>query len=46
MYEACLEESLSAMERRKGGQVSIMVATHNEDTVRFALKRWASIFAN
>ncbi|KAM3184449.1 hypothetical protein ACTXT7_008354 [Hymenolepis weldensis] len=34
MYEDCLEESLLAMDNRPRGRVSIMVATHNEDSVR------------
>ncbi|CAH8561863.1 unnamed protein product [Heterobilharzia americana] len=39
MYQACLEEALSAMKKRKFGQVNIMVASHNEDTVRYAIKK-------
>nr|VZI43100.1 unnamed protein product [Spirometra erinaceieuropaei] len=39
MYEDCLEECFRAMQHRTKGTVSIMVATHNEDTVRFALQK-------
>ncbi|CAH8858179.1 unnamed protein product, partial [Trichobilharzia szidati] len=39
MYEACLERVFMAMKKRKFGQVNIMVASHNEDTVRYAIKK-------
>nr|CDS34114.1 proline oxidase [Hymenolepis microstoma] len=39
MYQECFEESLSALERTPRGRVLIMVATHNEDSVKYALKR-------
>ncbi|TNN07798.1 Proline dehydrogenase 1 [Schistosoma japonicum] len=39
MYESCLEEVLKAIKKCKTGQVSVMIASHNEDTVQFALKK-------
>ncbi|VDQ13835.1 unnamed protein product [Trichobilharzia regenti] len=39
MYEACLERVFMEMKKRKFGQVNIMVASHNEDTVRYAIKK-------
>lgn len=39
MYEECLEESFRGMQRRPRGRVAVMVATHNENTVHFALRR-------
>lgn len=39
MYESCLEEVFKAIKKRRSGQVSAMIASHNEDTVRYALKK-------
>lgn len=39
MYESCLEEVFKAIKKRRSGQVSVMIASHNEDTVRYALKK-------
>ncbi|VDO11469.1 unnamed protein product [Rodentolepis nana] len=39
MYQDCFEEFLSAMERVPRGRVLVMVATHNEDSVKYAIKR-------
>lgn len=40
MYQTCLEEAIAGINRRPQGRVTIMVATHNEDTVKFALKKY------
>lgn len=39
MYEDCLEECFGVIQHRPKGTVSVMVATHNEDSVRFALQK-------
>uniref|UniRef100_A0A1I7XDT0 Proline dehydrogenase n=1 Tax=Heterorhabditis bacteriophora TaxID=37862 RepID=A0A1I7XDT0_HETBA len=36
-YEACLTRIADEHERREKGSVSVMIASHNEDTVRFAV---------
>ncbi|KAH7731077.1 sluggish A-PC [Aphelenchoides avenae] len=37
MYHRCLERIVDEYEQRGRGQVAVMVASHNEDTVRFAV---------
>lgn len=37
MYESCLTRIADEVHRRGKTNVSVMVASHNEDTVRFAL---------
>uniref|UniRef100_A0A183ALN3 Proline dehydrogenase n=1 Tax=Echinostoma caproni TaxID=27848 RepID=A0A183ALN3_9TREM len=39
MYESCVDEVLQFIVKRPIGRVSVMMATHNENTVRYALKR-------
>ncbi|VEL40415.1 unnamed protein product [Protopolystoma xenopodis] len=39
MYEACLEAAFEAMKSRAVGAVSIMAATHNEETVKMAVNK-------
>ncbi|GMR48646.1 hypothetical protein PMAYCL1PPCAC_18841, partial [Pristionchus mayeri] len=38
MYERCLTRIADELARRGRGNVSVMIASHNEDTVRFATK--------
>ncbi|KAF7255050.1 hypothetical protein EG68_07909 [Paragonimus skrjabini miyazakii] len=39
MYKSCVIEALKAIQQRPIGRVAIMMATHNEDTVRFVLEK-------
>lgn len=39
MYHACLDEVLKNIVKRPPGQVRIMVASHNEDTIRYAIQK-------
>jgi proline dehydrogenase len=39
MYHACLDEVLKSTVKRKPDQVRIMIASHNEDTVRYAIQK-------
>jgi len=39
MYHACLDEVLKNIVRRESGQIRLMVASHNEDTIRYAIQK-------
>lgn len=39
MYHSCLDEVLKTIVKRESGQVRIMVASHNEDTIRYAIQK-------
>lgn len=39
MYESCVDEVLRSVVIHPVGRVAVMMATHNEDTIRFILKR-------
>jgi len=39
MYHQCLDEVLKYTLRRKSDQIRIMIASHNEDTIRYAIKK-------
>ena len=39
MYHACLDEVLKSIAKREKDQVRIMVASHNEDTIRYAIQK-------
>jgi proline dehydrogenase len=39
MYHACLDEVLKNIVKREFGQVRIMIASHNEDTIRYAIQK-------
>ncbi|CAL8106173.1 unnamed protein product [Calicophoron daubneyi] len=39
MFESCIDESLHWIQKRSVGRVAVMVASHNEDTIRYAIKR-------
>jgi hypothetical protein len=39
MYHACLDEVLTNIVKRDSDQVRIMVASHNEDTIRYAIQK-------
>ena len=39
MYERVLCEVLEQVRQRAKGKIAVMVASHNEDTVRFTVKK-------
>jgi len=39
MYETVLEETFKEINRRPKGKVVVMVASHNEDTVRHTIQK-------
>lgn len=39
MYHACLDEVLANIVKRPSGKVKVMVASHNEDTIRYAIQK-------
>ena len=39
MYEKLVVEALKAIKEREKGKVAIMMATHNENTIRFVLNQ-------
>ena len=39
MYETVLEETFKEISRRPKGKVVVMVASHNEDTVRHTIQK-------
>jgi proline dehydrogenase len=39
MYHECLDEVLKSIEKHDSGHVRIMVASHNEDTIRYAIQK-------
>lgn len=39
MYHACLDEVLKYIVKRQPGHVRIMIASHNEDTIRYAIRK-------
>uniref|UniRef100_A0A1I8HJ96 Proline dehydrogenase n=2 Tax=Macrostomum lignano TaxID=282301 RepID=A0A1I8HJ96_9PLAT len=39
MYHNVLDEVFQSISRREKGKIAVMVATHNEDTVRFTVKK-------
>ena len=39
IYHTCLDEVLKNLLKRNSGQVRIMIASHNEDTIRYALQK-------
>jgi proline dehydrogenase len=39
MYHACLDEVLKNIAKREFGQIRLMVASHNEDTIRYAIQK-------
>ncbi len=39
MYHTCLDEVLKNLLKRNSGQVRIMIASHNEDTIRYAIQK-------
>jgi len=38
MYHGCLEEVFNQIKQRPMGEIAVMVASHNEGTVRFAVE--------
>ena len=41
MYERVIDRAMKEATVRKFGNVNVMAATHNEDTVRFCVQRYA-----
>ncbi|CAF1041000.1 unnamed protein product [Rotaria sp. Silwood1] len=39
MYHACFDEVLKSITKRNPGQVRVMVASHNEDTIRYTIQK-------
>ena len=39
MYHNCFDQVLKSIERRPTGQVRVMVASHNEETIRYAIEQ-------
>ncbi|CAF2584732.1 unnamed protein product [Rotaria sp. Silwood2] len=39
MYHACFDEVLKSAVKRNPDQIRVMVASHNEDTIRYAIKK-------
>ncbi len=39
MYHTCLDEVLKSTAKRKPNQVRVMIASHNEDTIRYAIQK-------
>jgi proline dehydrogenase len=39
MYHACLDEVFKSTQNRNPDQVRIMIASHNEDTIRYAIQK-------
>jgi proline dehydrogenase len=39
MYHTCLEETLKSTVKRTPNQFRIMIASHNEDTIRYAIQK-------
>jgi len=39
MYQTVLEETFKQINRRPKGKVAVMVASHNEDTVRHTIQK-------
>jgi hypothetical protein len=44
MYHACLDEVLKNIVKRESGQVRLIVASHNEDTIRYAIQKYVSYY--
>jgi proline dehydrogenase len=43
MYHACFDEVLASLKRRPVNQVRVMIASHNEETMRYAIDKSVSI---
>lgn len=43
MYEKLVVEAMKTIKEREPGKVAVMMATHNENTVRFALQQSVSV---
>lgn len=39
MYHACLDQVLNSIAQRPTGHVQVMVASHNEETIRYAIEK-------
>lgn len=40
MYHTCLEEVMKSVAKRDLHQVKVMIASHNEDTIRYAIRKY------
>jgi proline dehydrogenase len=40
MYHRCLDEVLKYTVKRKSDEVRVMIASHNEDTIRYAIQKY------
>ena len=39
MYHNCFDQVLNSIQRRSSGQVRVMIASHNEETIRYAIEQ-------
>lgn len=39
MYQNCFDEVLKSIQQRSQGQVRVMIASHNEETIRYAIEQ-------
>ncbi len=39
MYHTCIDETFKSTAKRQSNQVRVMIASHNEDTIRYALQK-------
>ena len=46
MFEKMVEEVMVNINQRPKGEIAVMMATHNEDTVRYVINKYASSLCN
>ena len=43
MFEKVLTEMMEQMQQRSRGKVAVLVASHNEDTMRFTVNKYVGV---